>query len=148
MQIETKYSGPLTINEANITTFELGMPGFEDEKAFILLPFGEGPSPYYLLQSIHTPGLAFVIMDPFTFFPDYEAALSDQTIESLAIEQESDVSLFVVLTLKGSLADSTVNLRGPIVINHVQKRGRQIALSDSDYSTQTPIPLQTVKGES
>ncbi|PRO65661.1 flagellar assembly protein FliW [Alkalicoccus urumqiensis] len=144
MRIETKYSGTVEINEEHVTRFPAGIPSFEEEKEFILLPFGEGPSPFYILQSIQTAGLAFIVMEPFATFPDYEVALSDQTLEMLEIEAETDVSLFVILTLKDSFETSTANLRGPVVINHVKHLGRQVALQQ--YETRTPIPV-TAKEE-
>lgn len=147
MKIQTKYSGELEINEANITTFQQGIPSFDEEKSFILLPFSETPSDFYILQSITTPGLAFVVMNPFGFFPDYTAKLSDQTTELLEIEEETDVSLFVMLTLKDTWEASSANLRGPIVINHVKKLGRQIVLNDSEYSTRHALPVPVKEGK-
>lgn len=135
MQIETKYSGDLEINEKNIITFEQGVPSFEEETRFILLPFSDEPGPFYILQSVTTPGLALVVMTPFSFFPDYEVALSDQTLEDLKIEKEEDVALFVVLTLRETLDESTANLRGPIVINSSAQLGKQIALNQPHYHT-------------
>ncbi|ADH98550.1 flagellar assembly protein FliW [Salisediminibacterium selenitireducens] len=135
MQIETKYSGTTTINEQNIITFEQGIPSFEEAKRYILLPFSDEPSPFYILQSVTEPGLAFVVMTPFSFFPEYEVELSDQTLEDLAIESEEEVALFVVLTLKETLETSTANLRGPIVVNSKKQLGKQVALNHPKYHT-------------
>ncbi|WP_416147309.1 flagellar assembly protein FliW [Salipaludibacillus sp. HK11] len=135
MNIQTKYSGEIKINEENMIQFAQGLPSFEEEKSFILLPFSEEPSPFYILQSTTTPALGLVVMTPFSFFPDYQAKLSDQTLEALEIENEEDVAIFVVLTLRDSLEESTANLRGPIVINSTRKKGKQIGLSESSYHT-------------
>jgi flagellar assembly factor FliW len=149
LNIETKYSGETDINEHNIIQFEQGLPSFEEKRSFILLPFSEDPSPLYILQSTTTPGLALVIMTPFSFFPDYEAKLSDQTLEALEIQDENDVALFVVLTLRDTLDESTANLRGPIVLNTTQKTGKQIVLNDSSYHTKHRLktPIASAKKE-
>ncbi|NJP37056.1 flagellar assembly protein FliW [Alkalicoccus luteus] len=147
MQIETKYSGTVDINEANITVFPSGIPSFEAEKQFVLLPFAEETGPFYILQSVATAELAFIVMNPFTFFPDYEVELSDQTLEALHVSAEEDVSLFVMLTLKDSWQDSSANLRGPIVINHETRLGRQIVLAESSYSTKHALPVPAKEGK-
>ncbi|WP_280769572.1 flagellar assembly protein FliW [Salipaludibacillus daqingensis] len=147
MNIETKYSGKIDINENNIIEFEQGLPSFEEERSFILLPFNEEPSPFYILQSTNTAGLALVLMTPFTFFPDYEAKLSDQTLEALEIENEQDVALFVVLTLRDTLEESTANLRGPIVLNTTRKRGKQIVLNESSYHTKHELKPLTASAK-
>ncbi|ADU31863.1 flagellar assembly protein FliW [Evansella cellulosilytica] len=148
MKLETKYSGEIEINEENIITFEHGVPSFEDEKKFVLLPFSNEPSPFYILQSVNTPGLAFVVMTPFQFFPNYEAKLSDSVIEQLEINDQEDVALFVILTVRETWAESTANLQGPIVINGKKQKGKQIALNDSEYKTKHPLgDVLTATGE-
>ncbi|MBU9711762.1 flagellar assembly protein FliW [Bacillus tamaricis] len=147
MKIETKYSGEVEINPKNIIHFDQGIPSFETEKEFILLPFSEEPSPFYLLQAIHTPGLAFMVMTPFSFFPDYQAKLSDAVIEQLEIEAEEDVALFTIITLRDTLKESTVNLRGPIIINSKKQKGKQIVLSETDYHTKHALVTPVAAGE-
>ncbi|QKS72355.1 flagellar assembly protein FliW [Paenalkalicoccus suaedae] len=144
MLVHTKYTGEIDVNEQDVVTFKQGLPSFETETTFVLLPFGEATSPFFILQSTKTVELAFIVMNPFTFFPDYSVELSDQTIESLEIEKDEDVTLFVMLTLKDSWADSTANLRGPIIVNHVNRTARQIA--NPAYTTKHELPTP-VKGE-
>ncbi|MFA9558925.1 flagellar assembly protein FliW [Evansella sp. AB-rgal1] len=147
MKIETKYSGETEINPSNIIHFEQGVPSFEEEKQFVLLPFSEEPSPFYILQSTITPGLAFMVMTPFQFFPKYEAKLADNVIEQLEIDNEEDVALFVILTLRDELVDSTANLRGPIVINSKKQKGKQIVLNESSYETKHPLATFAAAGQ-
>ena len=66
MKISTKYFGEITINEEEILTFESGIPGFLDEKQFIIQMLTDDGL-YSVLQSVTTPELAFVITDPFFF---------------------------------------------------------------------------------
>jgi len=147
LNIETKYSGETDINEENIIQFEQGLPSFEKECSFILLPFSEEPSPFFILQSTTTPGLALVVITPFSFFPDYEAKLSDQTLEALEIETEQEVALFIVLTLRDTLEQSTANLRGPIVLNTTRKKGKQIVLNESSYHTKHALQPVTASNK-
>ncbi|MBU9721726.1 MULTISPECIES: flagellar assembly protein FliW [Bacillaceae] len=147
MKIETKYAGEVEINPNNIIQFEQGIPSFEEEKEFILLPYSEEQSPFYILQSVKTSGLAFMVMTPFTFFPDYEAKLSDSVIEQLAIEKQEDVALFVIITLRETLQESTVNLKGPIVVNSAAQKGKQVVLNDTAYHTKHALVAPVAAGQ-
>ncbi|MGO4888800.1 flagellar assembly protein FliW [Anaerobacillus sp. MEB173] len=132
MKIDTKYFGEKEINEDKIILFDNGLPAFENEKKFIVLPFGEG-TPFYILQSVQTKDVAFVIVNPFDFFGDYQAKLTDATIEQLHIKKEEDVALFVILTVQEPFSKTTANLQGPVVINANKQKGKQIFLSDPNY---------------
>jgi flagellar assembly factor FliW len=146
MNIETKYLGQVEIDETKIIDFESGIPSFLDEKKFILLPFDE-TTPFCLLQSLTTPQLAFVVVSPFQFFPDYQAKLSDSTIEALQIETETDVALFLILTVEEPFTLTTANLQGPVAINSTKQKGKQIALNDPSYQTKHLLMPQTVTKE-
>lgn len=134
MKIQTKYHGELEIEESNIIHFQQGIPSFLDEQEFHILPFAED-GPFFIMQSAQTPGLAFVIVSPFDFFSDYSVKLPKQIVETLKIENQEDVALFVILTIQEPFQDTTANLQGPIVINNAKKLGKQVILSDSPYKT-------------
>lgn len=143
MKIQTKYHGEIEISQEKVIRFNSGIPSFLDEKEFTILPFGEG-TPFFILQSMVTPGLAFVVVSPFDFFPDYQVKLSDPIIETLDIENQEDVAIFVILTLKEPFQNTTANLQGPIVINNKKKLGKQVILSDSPYQTKHLIVTQDI----
>ena len=68
-KINTLRFGELEIEEQDVVRFADGIPAFEDEHEFVLLPYEEG-TPYMFLQSMMTPELAFLMTDPFVFLPD------------------------------------------------------------------------------
>ncbi|MED4350963.1 flagellar assembly protein FliW [Schinkia azotoformans] len=145
MKIQTKYHGEVEINDKEIIHFEEGIPSFEDEKKFVILPFGED-SPFLILQSVQSPSLGFVITSPFDFFNDYSVKLSDLTLEKLKIENDEHVAVFSILTVQDPFHNTTANLRGPVVINTKEQLGKQIILNDEKYTTkhfiiQTPAPV-------
>jgi flagellar assembly factor FliW len=146
MKINTKYLGEIEISEDNIIHFEAGIPSFLDEKKFILLPFDES-TPFYILQSVTTPELGFVVVSPFQFFPDYQVKLSDATIEALSIEKEDDVSIFTILTVQEPFTKTTANLQGPVVINCNNNQAKQISISDQNYTTKHLLMPQAVGKE-
>ena len=70
MKVETTRFGAIDIREEEIITMPFGMPGFSDQKQFVLLDHKKD-SPFQWYQSIQDPSLAFVVTDPFLFKPDY-----------------------------------------------------------------------------
>lgn len=145
MQLQTAYGEQVTVEEKDIFTFENGLPAFEDEKQFVILPFGED-NPFYTMQSVKTPRLSFVITEIFSFFKDYEIDIPKEVQSSLKILEPSDVVLFALLTVGADIATTTANLRAPIVANINGHVAKQIILTEINYSKKTSL-LQQVKGE-
>ncbi|OQP17252.1 flagellar assembly protein FliW [Geobacillus zalihae] len=133
MNIDTKYHGTVAVKEEDIIHFPHGLPGFTDEKRFVLLPLAD--TPFVILQSVETPALGFVLIEPFSYFPTYEIGLDDNTLEQLQITGEQDVALYVILTVADPFDDTTANLQAPIVINVHKRLGKQVILTNTDYKT-------------
>lgn len=141
MKIETKYHGEIEIDSTKIINFEQGIPSFLEEKQFYILPFAEEGS-FLIMQSVQTPGLAFIVISPFDFFIKYEVKLSDQVIETLQIDNQEDIVIFTILTIQEPFKNTTANLQGPIVINNKKKLGKQVILADSPYKTKHLLTSQ------
>ncbi|TMW72541.1 flagellar assembly protein FliW [Alteribacter natronophilus] len=146
MNVSTKYMGSIEIDPQDIVFFPQGLPSFENERQFVLLPFGEQAAPFFQLQSVDTPDLAFVLADPFLFFPDYEVKLNDSLMEKLHIVRKEDVSIFVMLTVQSPFEKTTANLKGPLVINNEAMRGSQFVLQNPDYTTRHGIQQPAAHG--
>ena len=130
MNIETKFLGEVEIQESEIITFENGLPGFPDNKNYILLGL-DADLPIALLQSTEEASLGFVVAYPFAFKKDYAFDLSEEDKTELKLVDEKDVAVYTVLTLKENFPESTMNLLAPIVLNTKEKLGKQIVLQDS-----------------
>jgi flagellar assembly factor FliW len=133
MKISTKYHGEVEINEKDIFHFEYGIPGFLDEKQFVLLPIED--SPFVILQSVKTPVLGFAMIDPFGYFPDYDIELDEQTVTQLELSSEKEVAVYVILTVADPFEQTTANLQAPIVLNYEKKLGKQLILTNTPYKT-------------
>ncbi|MCK6258677.1 flagellar assembly protein FliW [Fictibacillus sp. KIGAM418] len=139
MKIESKFHGLLEIQQEDIITFENGIPGFEEEKKFIIMPFED--TPFNILQSVITNELAFITTDPFLFFKDYEFTLSENVIEALKVEQREDLFLLAIITLQDSIESSTANLQAPVIINKKTNTGKQVVLHDENYTTKHSLGI-------
>ena len=134
-KIDTLRFGAIEIDEGEIVRFAAGIPAFEDEHEFVIIPYDE-ESPYVFLQSVATPELAFLMTNPFLFFPDYAFELDDASQEELGIKEQADLELYTLLTLpNGSVPDMTANLMAPVVVGTSTMRGKQIVLEKSRYTT-------------
>ncbi|MDQ0214953.1 flagellar assembly factor FliW [Oikeobacillus pervagus] len=138
MKIQTKYHGKVEITEQDIWTFENGIPGFQDEKQFTILQFPDNDV-FFILQSIQTATLGFVITNPFQFFKEYDIKIDDNTIEQLQIEKETDVLVYTILTVQDPFANTTANLQAPLIMNKNNQKAKQLILTDSQYKTRHKI---------
>lgn len=142
--IKSTRFGEIRIDEKEIIDFDKGLPGFEQETQFFIIQEEKDYSFAYL-QSLKTPELAFIIMNPFEIFQDYEFDLDEQNKEELKIEDVSEVAVFVILSIPEDFAKTTINLKAPLIMNIKKKKGKQIILHDSGYLTKTPLFSEPIK---
>ena len=136
MKINTMYHGEVEVDE--IFTFEKGIPGFVDEKRFVLLPLSDDET-FFVLQSVVTHGLAFILSSPFLFFMTYDFQLEEAAVEELGLESEKDVAVYSILTVQDPFEKTTANLQAPIIINLKNRKAKQVILHDEKYKTKHPI---------
>ena len=134
-KLNTTRFGEIEVEDKSIITFEHGIPAFEDERDFAVIPYDDD-SPYLYLQSASTPELAFLMTDPFVFFPDYSFELDDANMEALGVTKDDDVLVCSLITVPASgIPNMTTNLLAPIVINQSNMKARQVVLEKSNYTT-------------
>lgn len=132
MKIQSTILGEVEASESEILTFENGLPGFENEKNFILLSI-EGNEVYQILQSINSKEVGFVTVNPYLFTSDYNFDLNESTVKALNIESQEDIIVLTIVTVKEPFNASTVNLKAPIIINTRSKKAKQCILENADY---------------
>jgi len=134
-KIETLRFGQIEVEEEKIVHFKDGIPAFEEEHEFIIVPY-DSESPYYFMQSLATPDLAFLITVPFLFFPDYEFELDEVAQHELGIKHQEDMLIYVLITIPGGkIEDMTANLMAPVVLNKENMQAKQVVLDRSRYTT-------------
>ena len=147
-KVNTSRFGELEVDEKRIVHFKDGIPAFEDEHEFTILPYDE-ESPYYFMQSLKTPNLAFLLTVPFLFFQDYTFEIDDETLAELDIKDEKAVSYYALVTIPNySVRYMTANLLAPIVLNTANMQAKQIVLEKTNYTTKErlfPEPKKEAK---
>ncbi|HWQ43949.1 MAG TPA: flagellar assembly protein FliW [Desulfosporosinus sp.] len=150
MKIESTRFGELEVADEQIINFPHGIPGFPDEKTFVYI-VQDKESPFSFLQSTTEVHLSFLLADPFAFIQDYEFVLEDDVAEELGLSQENPPQVFLIASVKEKLVDMTVNLLAPVVVNRINRTGRQVILDKSEYSIRHKLfpdglPKEAVKG--
>ena len=146
MQIATTRFGALEIQEEQIIHMPSGIIGFPDQRKYVLLEQKKG-SPFMWLQSVDNGALAFVLIDPLLFKPDYKVEIGPEDAEDLGLKNggnEAQIMAIVNILNRGEDGKPTAitaNLLGPIVINPEKKLAKQVVLYGGQYSHRHPIPL-------
>lgn len=139
MKLQAKYFGEIDYLEEDILTFPSGLFGFEDERQFLLLPFDGSAGSLLCFQSVQTPALAFVAMDPFALLPGYTPVLQPSELKELGVADSQELGFYVLCVVKKPVADSTVNLKCPVAINPDTRVARQVILETDAYEMRHPL---------
>lgn len=135
MLIRTTQLGEWNVVERDIITFSQGVPGFEEYRRFVILT-PDADIPFSYIQSVDEERLHFLLTNPFLFYPNYEFDLPDSVKDELKIVRHEEVGVWSIVTLKDQIADATLNLLAPVIINVAEGIGKQIILhNNTNYKT-------------
>ncbi len=132
MKTRTKYFGEIDYEESEVLHFPKGLFGFEDEHRFLLINFSKEGT-LLCFQSLETPGLAFIAMDPFTLAADYAPVLQPEELKEMKAADSRELLYYTLCAVKDPVGDSTVNLKCPIAINEETREAMQVILQDGPY---------------
>lgn len=146
--IHSTRFGRMEVDEEAVITFAEGLFGFENYRRFVVLCPDE-KSPFRWLQSMEEPSLAFVVIEPRYFMPDYAPTISDADAEAIGLSADTPYLTFVVVTIpQGKPEQMTANLMGPILVNAETRMARQVIVEDECYTTKHSILEELVKWQS
>ena len=128
LRLPSKYFGEIEYESKDVIHFASGLIGFEEEQEFLLMPFDGSGGGMLCLQSVKTPALAFVVLDPFTLKPDYDPVLETGELRQLGVSEVGDLGFYVLCAVKNPVSASTVNLKCPLVIHPETRQARQIIM--------------------
>lgn len=141
---ETKYFGELEYEPQAVVEFREGIPGFEQERQFLLI---ERPDlkPLVFLQSLATPGLCFLTLPILGVSPDYQLEMTAADRDHLAGKRKPaigrDVACLAIVNLRES--GTVVNLLAPLVIDLKTRQAVQAIVSEHGYSHEHPLAAGT-----
>jgi flagellar assembly factor FliW len=132
MKLNTTRFGEIEVDDSTIITIPQGILGFPGKCQYVLLNTDEN-SPLNWLQSVDDENLAFVVTNPALFMPDYQIDINRAELADIAINEESEVILMVIVTVPQDPSLITANLKGPLLINSANNMGKQIIVDNAKY---------------
>ncbi len=139
MEIKTKAYGLINIDDKQILHFPNGLFGFEKLNDFALLDAEQ--QPFFWLQSLEVEQIAFILINPIIFRPDYDPSVVNSELEEIGLinGEDENVLLFSIVTIPADQSRMTANLQGPVIINKEKKIGRQFISTCSDWKVRHNI---------
>jgi flagellar assembly factor FliW len=128
MKIATKAYGAVELDERQRLHFPEGVLGFVNLRDWVLMDAAE--QPFYWLQSVERQEVAFVLLDPRVFRPDYAPGVEPEELAEIGIQAPEDSLLFSIVTVPEDPNRMTANLQGPVIINRKTRVGRQCVSLD------------------
>jgi flagellar assembly factor FliW len=133
VKVKTTRFGELELNPSDLVTFAEGLFGFENLKKYFVVDPGDSTLILWL-QSTEDEKIAFPIIEPKMFKPDYIAKLLPADLNGLDLDSLQTAKLYSILTIPANVTEMSANLKAPVVINSAKKIGKQIVLQDSKLS--------------
>ena len=119
----------------------LSLVGFERSPEFLLITRSD-EEPFQRLQSMSSPGLEFLVIEPRHLHADYNPDVNLRDVSNLALGRSEDALVLNVVTIRGP-GKVTANLRGPIIINRETRQGRQVIPDNAfEFSLQHPVQVE------
>ena len=138
IKVKTTRFGDIEIDEKDVINLPAGIIGFPELKQYVLLDHDQ-ESPFKWLQSLEDSAIAFVMINPLLFKPDYLVEVNEAEVADLSIDSEEEAVVSVIITMPSDPQKMTANLKAPVIFNLKNRRGRQIILNNSEYTTRHNI---------
>jgi len=137
MKVDTKAYGQIEVDEKQKIKIPQGLFGFEGYTDFILMDAEQ--QPFFWLQSINEVDIAFILINPFLFRPDYEVNVGNDELAEIEITSPENALIFSIVTIPQDGGPMTANLQGPLIINKEKMTGMQAILTDIKWKTKHDI---------
>lgn len=138
IKVTTTRFGEIEVKEDDLIELPNGLIGFPELKKYVLLDHDKD-SPFKWLQSLDDGGIAFVLINPLLFKPDYMVEVAEEEIGDLDLKKEEDAVISVILSIPTNPQNMTANLKAPLVFNLKNRKGKQLVLRNDAYTTRHNI---------
>jgi flagellar assembly factor FliW len=138
MKIKTTRFGEIEIAPEDTLDFAEGLLGFGHLRRFVLL---DDPNDdiFAWLQSCDSPEIAFPVLEPELFAPNYSVELTKTDLEALKMTATADARFLTIITIPVDPTQMTANLKAPIALNPKIRLARQCVLQDNALPIREPI---------
>ena len=138
MNVASTRFGRLNVPDEALLTFPSGLLGFPEWTRYVMLDH-DTDAPFKWLHCAEEGSLAFVIIDPALFNPNYQVTIVPEARLEVDGNETDELSLVVILTIPSDDPTAvTANLRGPLLMNPRTRLCKQLVLSE-EYPTRYPV---------
>ncbi|MGO8704863.1 MAG: flagellar assembly protein FliW [Candidatus Brocadiia bacterium] len=127
VRYRTRQLGVMEIAKDKVLCFVAPLLGFESFRKYTLLPVA-GARPFFSLQSLEEPQLAFPVLRADELAIEYP--LSPDDLRRVAATSPDQITCWVVVALPADGTPIRPNLRAPLVVNEKKQLAAQIVVSD------------------
>jgi len=141
VNVTSEVLGTLQVPRRDLLEFPSGLFGFPAARSWALLPTPrEG---VYWLQSVDYSALAFLLVDPFLYFPDrYQIDLAPVELARLGTPSPQDILVLAIVTMPLRTGEPcTANLQAPVLFNLRAQQACQSIRSDDGYSVREAFDI-------
>lgn len=139
MQVLSTVFGQLEVPDDRQLILPMGILGFPHLNRTVIIDVPQSSGLLKWMQSVDQPELGFVLAYPNTVLDSYDPPVSTEDLHSIGLSKPEDAVVMLIATVRDSLAESTVNLQAPLVINPAQRIGRQVVLYDQSLQVRAPL---------
>ena len=137
MHVSSTRFGQIEIREDAVIEIPDGLPGLNGKRwAFVA---ASDESPFFWFHSLDDEAVAIPVTSPWLFLSDYEVRVSEEDAQRLSLADPSDAYIVCVVRASEEIADFTINLAGPLIINADARVGRQVMNAAGGYSVRHPL---------
>jgi flagellar assembly factor FliW len=144
MWIDTARFGRLRVPDKSILRFPLELYGLSHSDEMVLLD-PQGMAPFRWLQSLGSPTVSVVVVEPFLLFPDYEVEVPTPMVDLLQAKEAQDLAVYATVTIAPKQNEVYANLLGPLIINHAAQVGAQVIQDGHRYQVRHAFALRPLE---
>jgi len=133
-KIETANFGNLDYDEAMTIEFPAGLPGYPDDRQFVLLDMEETDDTFFWLQSVDDGEVCFPLMDVYKALPDYDPHVNPEELTELGEMGSDSLEIYNIAVIPSDLSQTRVNLRAPVIFNRDTRKAKQVICANEDYA--------------
>ena len=148
---QTRYFAVMEYSEESIIRVPNGLPGFEEEREFILID--DPPHrPLLFFQSLQTPRLCFPALPVLSIDGSYRLAVSPEDLALLELDASRQPKIggevmCLSFIAAGGHRTLTANLLSPIVINARTRVAVQAIQMGCHYSHRHPLAMEEPRAD-
>jgi len=126
--------GYVEVTKDKVLCFTAPLLGFESFRKYALLP-APGAKPFFVLQSLETPQLAFPVVRAEELSLVYRARpcaslVSAEDLRRVAATTPDEVTCWIVVAMPTDGSPLRLNLRAPLVVNEKKQLAAQVVIGE------------------